>query len=63
MKHHFKNCTVRSGRGVPSQFFGEYSLAHNDEMSFNVGCWTPEMDKVHSDWCREHFINPSSVKS
>ena len=62
MQKHFKNCTGQSG-GVSSQFFGGYSLDHSDTVSFNVGKWTPEMDQVHTDWCREHFINPSSVKS
>jgi len=60
MQEHFKNALAG---GVSSQFFGDYSLDHTDTVSFNVGKWTPEMDQAHSDWCREHFINPSSVKS
>ena len=63
MKEHFKNCTRQSGDVAPSLFFGEYSLSHNDKFSYNVGSWTPELDIAHSDWCREHFINPSAVKS
>ena len=64
IKDHFKNCTLaRSGEGVSSHFFDDYSLTHSDKFSFNVGQWTADMDKVHSEWCREHFINPSSVKS
>ncbi|KAL7543042.1 hypothetical protein ACHAXR_012343 [Thalassiosira sp. AJA248-18] len=65
MKEHFKNCSGGSGSGggISNHFFGEYSSTHKDDFTYNVGSWTPEMDQVHSDWCREHFINPSSVKS
>jgi len=63
MKEHFKNCTGRSDGGVSSHFFSDYSSTNDDKFGFNVGSWTPEMDQAHSDWCREHFINPSSVKS
>mmetsp|Transcript_20051 Transcript_20051/g.43473 ORF Transcript_20051/g.43473 Transcript_20051/m.43473 type:complete len:1281 (-) Transcript_20051:189-4031(-) len=61
MKEHFKNCTGGSSSVISSQFFGEHS--GSDKFDYNVGVWTQEMEKVHSDWCREHFINPSSVKS
>lgn len=48
------------GNHFPSQFFDEVTDVNS--FDFNVGCWTPELDKVHSNWCRDHFINPSSVK-
>ncbi len=28
----------------------------------NVSKWSAEMDKAHIEWCKEHAINPSSVK-
>lgn len=38
IKDHFKNCTLaRSGEGVSSHFFDDYSLTHSDKFSFNVG--------------------------
>ena len=61
IKDHFKAQT--GGSGASSHFFAAYSSAHDDESAFNVGSWTPEMDEAHSQWCREHFINPSGVKS
>lgn len=63
MKDHFKNSTGASTSGIVSHFFGERTPNQIDDFGYNVGSWTPEMDQVHSDWCREHFINPSSVKS
>ncbi|KAL7550788.1 LOW QUALITY PROTEIN: hypothetical protein ACHAWF_013999 [Thalassiosira exigua] len=63
MKEHFKNCTSGSNGGIPSQFFGGSSCTNDSESAFGVGSWTPELDRAHSDWCRNHFINPSSVKS
>lgn len=62
MKDHFKKCTGE-GSGISSHFFGEDSSTLNREVGCNVGTWTPAMDQAHSDWCRGHFINPSSVKS
>lgn len=44
----------------PSHFFGDDS--DDSCYDFNVGKWTVEMDRAHSNWCRDHFINPSSVK-
>lgn len=63
MKEHFMKSSQGSVGGVSSHFFGEYSSSHYDDFGHNVGAWTPEMDQVHSEWCREHFINPSSMKS
>ena len=59
MMEHFEHRS-RGYNDFPSQFFGD----HPDDNSFDfgVGRWTPELDKVHSEWCRDHFINPSSVK-
>lgn len=71
MREHFDDCAgggrggVGPGRVLRNQFFGERSPssgAPRDAFGFDVGLWTPEMDRAHGDWCREHFINPSSVK-
>jgi len=59
MMEHFENCS-NGFNNFSSQFFGDDS--DGNSYDFNVGSWTLEMDKVHSDWCRDHFINPSSVK-
>lgn len=61
MKEHFKNCSGGRNGGASSHFFAEH--LSKDEFGCSVGSWTPEMDQAHSDWCREHFINPSSVKA
>lgn len=61
MKDHFAHAT--GGKSISSPFFSEYSAKHVDNFGFHVGSWTPKMDKVLGDWCREHFLNPSSVKS
>jgi hypothetical protein len=59
MMEHFEHCS-NGFNNFPSQFFGDGS--NDNSYDFNVGSWTPELDKVHSEWCRDHFINPSSVK-
>lgn len=59
MIEHFEHCSNGSN-DFPSQFFGDGT--NDNSYDFSVGSWTPEMDRVHSEWCRDHFINPSSVK-
>lgn len=59
MMEHFENCS-KGCTTFSSQFFGDKSSSY--ALDFNVGSWTPELDRAHSDWCRDHFINPSSVK-
>ena len=59
MMEHFEHSS-NGFNNLPSQFFGEDS--NDSSYDFNVGSWTPELDKIHSEWCRDHFINPSSVK-
>ena len=59
MKQQFICFTI--GDGIPSQFF--VNQRYSDKLANNIGSWTAELDVAHSNWCREHFINPSAVKS
>mmetsp|Transcript_30569 Transcript_30569/g.69802 ORF Transcript_30569/g.69802 Transcript_30569/m.69802 type:complete len:1262 (+) Transcript_30569:283-4068(+) len=61
MKQHFAHKS--SSDGQPNHFFGNFSLTHDDPLTFNISAWTHEVDAANSEWCRNHFINPSSVKS
>ena len=64
MKQHFaQKSSGGKSDGQQNHFFGTYSLTHEDSLAFNVGTWTHEVDAANSEWCRNHFINPSSVKS
>ena len=63
MKQHFAQKSSGDSDGQPNHYFGNYSLTHDDILAFNVGVWTHEVDAANSEWCRNHFINPSSVKS
>lgn len=52
-----------SAAGIRDPFFE--TSTHLDEMAHdcNVSVWTPEMDVAHTDWCKRHSINPSSVRA
>ena len=63
MKEHFEKFSGANNHPDASHLFGKQSIPHKRALDCNVGMWTSEMDKVHSDWCREHFINASSVKA
>ncbi|KAL7510443.1 hypothetical protein ACHAXN_007352 [Cyclotella atomus] len=64
MADHFELCSSGiDSIGTASPLFGECSAAHNLARDCKVAMWSDEMDEAHSEWCREHFINPSSVKA
>ena len=64
MANHFILCTSSIDNiGTASHLFGKCSTSHHLARDCHVAMWSDEMDEAHSDWCREHFINPSSVKA
>ena len=69
MQQHFQNCAI-SQEGVRAQRYnnhesllGGHADLNVDAFDCNISDWTPEMDQAHGDWCKEHFINPSSVRN
>jgi HrpA-like RNA helicase len=64
MADHFELCTSGiDSIGSASHLFGKCSTLHHFARDCKVAMWNDEMEQAHSDWCREHFINPSSVKA
>ena len=64
MADHFELCTSSIDCiGTASHLFGKCTASHHLARDCKVAMWSDEMDQAHSDWCREHFINPSSVKA
>lgn len=64
MAKHFELCTSSiDSIGTTSYLFGKCSAVHTFARDCKVAVWSDEMDQAHSEWCREHFINPSSVKA
>lgn len=63
MMEHFERCSSIDCVGTASHLFGKCSVTHHLARDCKVAVWGEEMDQAHSDWCREHFINPSSVKA
>lgn len=64
MADHFDLCTSGiENIGTASHLFGKCSVAHHLARDCHVAMWSDEMDEAHSEWFREHFINPNSVKA
>lgn len=63
MKEHFESCTMKNQSVHSTNHLFDNELDHTNRADCNVGEWTETMETVHNDWCRDHFINPSSVKS
>jgi superfamily II DNA/RNA helicase len=61
----FLNQTAGSRSGHdPHPFFASSSSSEVDILSpdCNLLVWTPEIEDAHTKWCKQHFINPTSVK-